>query len=100
MTVADRRTPKTNSKTERLNIRASEAEKALLEQAASASHQGVSQFMLQAALRSAEDVLADQTRFVLPVDRWNQFVALLERPARVLPALRDAASKTSPFAER
>ena len=98
MSVTDKRLPRT--KTERLNIRASEAEKALLEQAAGASHQGVSQFMLQAALRSAEEVLADQTRFVLPSDRWGEFVALLDRPARVLPGLREAASKPSPFADR
>jgi uncharacterized protein (DUF1778 family) len=88
-----------NVKDRRLNIRASRAEKAVVEQAASLTHTGVSQFMLQAALRSAEEVLADQTRFVLPADKWAEFVAVLERPARVIPALREAASKPSPFGE-
>lgn len=80
-----------------LNIRVTEPEKRLVEQAASISHMGMSQFMLQATLRAAEEVLADQTRFVLPAGEWDSFVALLDRPARVLPGLKEAASKPSPF---
>jgi uncharacterized protein (DUF1778 family) len=80
-----------------LNIRVTEPEKRLVEQAASISHMGMSQFMLQATLRAAEEVLADQTRFVLPADAWDRFVALLDRPARVLPGLKEAASKPSPL---
>ena len=87
-------------KDQRLNIRVSQAEKAVVEEAASLTHMGVSQFMLQAALQSAEEVLADQSRFVLPADRWHDFVALLERPARVVPALAEAASKPTPFRRR
>ena len=97
MTMAAKR-PAT--KDQRLNLRASAAEKAVLEQAAGATHMGVSQFTLQAALRSAEEVLAGQTRFVLPPDKWDEFTALLDRPARVLPALRKAAAEPSPFGER
>ncbi len=83
-----------------LNIRVTEPEKKLVEQAASLSHMGMSQFMLQATLRAAEEVLADQTRFVLPAEEWERFVALLDRPARVLPGLREAASRPSPFDEQ
>jgi uncharacterized protein (DUF1778 family) len=87
-------------KDQRLNIRASQAEKAVVEEAASVRHMGVSQFMLQAALRSAEEVLADQSRFVVPAGKWRDFLALLDRPARVIPALADAASKPTAFSER
>lgn len=90
--------PKPKHKDRRLNIRASEAEKIVLEQAAAASHVGLSQFLLQAALRSAEEVLADQTRFAVPADAWAEFTAMLDRPARVIPALREAAARPSPFA--
>lgn len=55
-------------------------------------------FVLQVALRSAEEVLADQTRFVVAAGAWAQFTALLDRPARVVPALREAVAKPSPFA--
>jgi uncharacterized protein (DUF1778 family) len=80
-----------------LNIRVTEAEKKLVEQAATITHMAMSQFMLQATLRAAEEVLADQTRFILPADEWDRFVEFLDRPARVLPGLRSAASKPGPF---
>jgi uncharacterized protein (DUF1778 family) len=83
-----------------LNIRVTEHEKTVVEQAATLSHMAMSQFMLQATLRAAEEVLAEQTRFVVPADKWDEFVTLLDRPARVLPGLREAASKPSPFGER
>ncbi len=92
--------PLPDGKAERFNIRATRPEKALVEEAARASHMTSSQFVMQAALRQAEEVLADQTRFALPAARWEEFTALLDRPARVLPALRKAASKPSPFGER
>ncbi len=88
------------TKGERFNIRAKREEKALVEQAAIASHMTTSQFVMQAALRSAEEVLADQTRFALPADQWDSFVAALDRPARVIAELEQAASKPSPFNER
>lgn len=83
-----------------VNIRVTEDEKAVVEQAAALRHMPLSQFMLQATLRAAEEVLADQTRFVVPADRWDEFIARLDRPARVLPGLREAASRPSPFDER
>ena len=88
------------TKDERFNIRAKREEKALVEQAAAASHMTTSQFVIQAALRSAEEVLADQTRFSLPPEQWDSFVAALDRPARVIPELEQAALKPSPLNER
>ena len=84
----------------RFNIRAKDEEKALVEQAARASHMTTSQFVVQAALASAEEVLAEQTRFALPPEEWDSFVAALDRPARDIPELKEAASKPSPFSER
>ena len=87
-------------KDQRLNIRASAEVKSLVEEAARATHMTASAFVLQAALRSAQDVLADQTRFVLAPDQWSAFTAVLNRPAREIDALQRAASKPSPFSER
>jgi uncharacterized protein (DUF1778 family) len=87
-------------KSQRFNIRATEGEKALVEHAARARHMTASQFMLQSALRSAEEILADQTRFVLPTDKWDEFVSLLDRPAHEVSALQRAASKPSRFGDR
>lgn len=88
------------TKDTRFNIRATDVEKTLVEQAAAATHTTSSRFMLQAALREAEDVLANQTTHALPPDKWAEFVKLLDRPARPISALRKAASKLRPFSDR
>lgn len=85
---------------DRFNIRATAEEKLLIEQAAQLSRMTMSQFVMQAAVHSAEEVLADQTRFVVASDEWDAFVKALDRTAREIPALKRAASKASPFSER
>lgn len=90
-------TPDSTIKTERLNIRTTQKEKELVEQAARLTHVSASQFVLRAALVSAEDVLMDQNRFVLSPEGMRAFTDMLDRPARAIPALTEAASKPSPF---
>jgi len=80
-------------KAARLNIRTTDEEKDLLERAAIARHTSTSRFVLDAALRSAEEVLATQTLFVLPPQRWEEFIEMLDRPARPIPALERAAAR-------
>jgi uncharacterized protein (DUF1778 family) len=89
-----------NNKSSRLNIRATDEEKRLLERAADMTHVTASQFVMQSALRTADEVLGDRTRFSLPAREWDEFARLLDRPARELPALKRAAAKPSPFSER
>jgi len=84
----------------RLSIRATDNEKRLLERAAEMSHVTASQFVMTAALRSAEEVLGDRTCFVIPPKQWDAFTQSLDRPARAVPALERAASRPSPFGER
>jgi uncharacterized protein (DUF1778 family) len=86
-----------DDKVERITIRRTKEEKALVEHAARASRVTFTQFVLQAALGSAEEVVGDQTRFTLPASEWEKFVTLLDRPPRGIRALREAASKPSPF---
>lgn len=85
---------------DRFSIRTTSREKALVEQAAEVTRMNTSQFVLQAAVRSAEEVLADQTRFVLSPEKWEAFVEALDRPAREIPALKRAVAKPSPFSDR
>lgn len=92
--------PATATKEERFNIRARHEEKSRVEQAARALNMTTSQFVMQAALRSADEVLADRARFVLSSAEWDAFVAALDRPARRIPELKRAASNPSPFSER
>ncbi len=55
-------------KDERLNLRVTAEEKLLLQQAALAAHISTSQFVLQAALRSAEETLVGRTSYVVPAE--------------------------------
>jgi uncharacterized protein (DUF1778 family) len=83
-------------KAHRFNLRLTSAEKALVEHAAHASCVSASRFMVQAAVRAAEEAIARQNRFVLPAVQWAEFAAKLDRPARDVEALREAAAEMSP----
>ena len=84
--------PKT--KEERLSIRTSERDKSILEQAAIFEHLTMSQFVLQSSLARAitiiktSDAINEQTRFVIPADKWEKFCERLDAPPRDLPVLR------------
>jgi uncharacterized protein (DUF1778 family) len=83
MTVA-RRAPRKN---DRLELRLEPERRRLLDEAAAASGVSTSAFVLDHATEAARSVLADRTFFVLPDDRWDAFVELLERDARPMPGL-------------
>lgn len=82
-------------RTNRLNIRATKAEKKLLETAAARQATTVSDFVLESACTKAEDVLSEERHFALPPDRWKAFTAALDRPAQAKPALRKLFSEPS-----
>ena len=75
-------------KSERLAIRASRRERRLLDEASRAEGSTLSDFVLRHATRAAEDVLADRRLFTLSRERWMEFSAALDRPAREIPELR------------
>ena len=89
-----------SGKKDRFSIRATTDEKALVERAARLSRMTMSQFVMQSAVRSAESVIADQTRFVLAPDDWEAFSEALDRPSREIAALKAAASKPRRFGVR
>lgn len=69
-------------------MRVSSSQKALLDEASRASDTSLSEFVLSAATRAAEDVLADRRRIVLPRKQWDNFVRLLDAPPQTHPRLR------------
>lgn len=78
----------TNPKSERLAVRISPEQRSLLSEASRAQEKTITEFVLGAATRAAEDVLADRRRFVLAEPEWAAFLAALDRPPRDLPRLR------------
>jgi uncharacterized protein (DUF1778 family) len=74
-------------KEDRLELRLEPANRRLLDEAAAATAMSTSAFVLSHATEAAREVLADRTTFVLPDDRWDAFVQLLEREERPMPGL-------------
>jgi len=75
------------SKSERIDVRASPTVKQLLQEAARASHKNVSEFLLDAGIVTANQTLADRLRFELAPDKWEVFQAALDRPVKAKPKL-------------
>lgn len=83
---------------ERLGLRVSESDKAMLAEAADAEHTTVSSFVLAAARARAEEVLADRRTIRLSAEAYDRFVAALDEPPADKPRLRRLlADDESPF---
>jgi uncharacterized protein (DUF1778 family) len=79
--------PTNKRKNDRLELRISQEERRILDEAAATSGMSVSAFVLSHATDAARDLLADRTSFVLPPERWNTFVTMLDRDPRPMPGL-------------
>lgn len=86
------------TKTERINLRASERQEALLRHAAEASDTSMSEFILGSAVVHAERVLADRRWFVASPDQYDEFVRLLDTPIET-PRLAALFAEESPFGQ-
>lgn len=84
-------------KEDRLELRLEPANRRLLDEAAAASAMSTSAFVLTHATEAAREVLADRTAFVLPEDRWDSFVQLLQRDERPMPGLAAFLARPSVF---
>ena len=80
-------------KTERIDVRTSTSVKKLLKEAASVCHKNVSEFLLDAGIRAANQALADRRRFELSDDQWQRFLAALDRPVKAKPRLEALITK-------
>jgi len=70
-----------DTKTSRLDVRITEAERSL-EQAAAAVHgETLSEFVRRAARTEAERTLAERSRYIVDDDAAQRFLAALEAPA-------------------
>jgi uncharacterized protein (DUF1778 family) len=78
---------KRTTKPNRLNLRASVAQKSMLEEAARLKQTSVSEFVLQKACEAAQEVLAEHSRIQLPKTDWEAFRKALDAPPRPIPTL-------------
>lgn len=85
------------TKEQRLQIRVSPTDKALLERAAAASHLNVSAFVVRSAAAKAEEILAERTSVRLSEQAALAFTEALERPAEVNDRLARALHRKRKF---
>jgi len=86
--------------TEKLDLRLSKSAKETLQRAAAASRKSTSQFVLESALREAEERLAERRVFVLEGENWEAFVAALDAPPRRHPRVERLFREPSVFDEK
>ena len=89
--------PNPQARSTKLDLRLTPEAKARLSAAAQERHQSVSQFVLSCALERADETLADRQHFGLDAERWNAFMAALDRPPRALPRLERLFHEPTPF---
>jgi uncharacterized protein (DUF1778 family) len=66
----------------RIDLRIENSQKDFLVYAASLKNMKLSAFVLNSAIKEAEDLVANKTQFTLAGAQWKAFSAALDRPAR------------------
>ena len=74
-------------RSEKLDLRLTPGAKQTLQRAAAAAQRSVTDFVLESALASAAETLADRQSFQLDPEQWEVFVADLDAPPQVYPRL-------------
>ena len=87
----------TAARTEKLDLRLSEAAKTKLRAAADAERRSLSEFVLESALARAEETLPDRQYFRLGADRWAAFMKALEAPTKSHPRMQRLLQEPSVF---
>lgn len=73
-------TTEARAKSERINLRATARQEALLRRAAAATDHTMTDFILDSAVEQAERILADRRWFTATEDQFNEFLRLLDAP--------------------
>jgi uncharacterized protein (DUF1778 family) len=74
-------------RSEKLDLRLTPGAKQTLQRAAAAAQRSVTEFVLESALASAAETLADRQSFQLDQERWEVFVNALDAPPQAHPRL-------------
>jgi uncharacterized protein (DUF1778 family) len=85
-------------RSDRLQLRVSAQQHAIIQLAADASHQTVTDYVVRHAVSAAKNDLADRRFFALD-GAWDQFQALLDRPVVRKPELEKLFSGPEPWAD-
>ena len=70
----------------KVQLRMRPLQKDVIARAAVLKQTTVTSFMVEHAFNAAQQILADQTHFYLPAEKWDEFCAALDAPPKDLPA--------------
>lgn len=70
-----------------LNIRAKEAQRALIDTAAEIFHKSRTDFILEMACQAAKNVILDRRMFNLNDEQYAEFIDMLDSPVAANPAM-------------
>jgi uncharacterized protein (DUF1778 family) len=85
------------NKTDRIDLRVSPTQKALIASAAMASQKDVSQFIIESVIRQAEETLLDQRLFILSDEDFKELEKELEQPAVENPTFTKYLNAKAPW---
>lgn len=75
-------------KNDRIDVRVKNSQKNYLIYAATLCDMKLSAFVLDSAIKEAEEVVNQNVHFALPDKQWKSFCAALDKPAREIPKLK------------
>jgi uncharacterized protein (DUF1778 family) len=80
-----------------INLRAPTSQRELIDRAAQLQGKSRTEFMLEASREKAQQVLLDQTLFVLTPKQYKAFVAMLDAPLAKNAALQRLLATKAPW---
>lgn len=83
--------------TEVINVRIPAAQKALIDSAARLLGKSRTAFILELAVRHAEDVLMEKMHFQLSQEQWDAFTQALDAPVQPDPSLVRLLNTPAPW---
>ena len=87
-------------KNDRIDVRVKTSQKDYLIYAAASQDMKLTTFVLNSAMKEAEEIVSQSAHFALPEKQWRSFCAALDRPAKEIPKLKNLLVKPSIFDER
>lgn len=89
-----------NKKDHPLSMRLPEADIAIIDRAAGLRGRSRTEFVRDAAVRAAEEVLLDTALIRMSPENFAAFCASIEGPGKVVPELVEVMSRRPPWADR
>lgn len=80
-----------------INLRTSATDRDLIDRAATLVGKSRTEFVMDSARQTAEDVLLNQRLFLLDDTRYEEFLRLLDQPPQPVAALRKLMVSKSPW---